>query len=169
MKLQLEKSSLRKHEPPREKQRYKSRFQRMDNFDEEEEEENRRYMGSPVRIDFSITLVIFLIFAILDVIYFMFISNILLIFPLIVHGIFLPVLFSMSYKQKQGKTPVGGIVIFLKLIITYMIVYMIVKIIVSFLSNDPFSATIYIIIGLVMTLMWLKILNQFTRIGKALR
>lgn len=171
LKVQMERSQRMPEVQPKEKKRYKSWFRRPkekinDEFDDYEDDEYRR---APVVMDFSMTLIIFLVFGIMDIMYFVFSGFMLaLIFPLLIHAIFLPILFNMAYKQKRGQLPVGGIITFLKTIVVYMVVYMTVKIVISFATRDYFSATIYIVIGAFMTYMWLKILNQFNKIGKAL-
>ena len=133
-----------------------------DFFDDDEDYE-KSYQRSPVGIDLSMTLFLFVIFLVTDLIGLVFMANGFFGFlPIIVHGVFLPVLFTIVYKQKKGDYPPRIIVTYLKIVIAYMIVYMIVKSIVALLPPyiDVLSLVITLVIGGFMIYVYNRLLQQ---------
>lgn len=127
-------------------------------FDDDEDYEGRYMARGPVSIDLSLTLLIFIIFAITDAIYMSF--NPFMFFAMIVHASFLPFLMYMVFKQRRGEFPPRSILTYLQVVITYMAVYVGVKIIVNLLVFDLISVAINLLIGIFMIFMFNRVLQQ---------
>lgn len=130
---------------------------------EDDEESEGRY---PVRagvsggMDLTFSLMIFVVFAIMDLVFFLINPNPFMIIPLIVHGVFLPFLFYIAVKQKRGEFPPRIIVTFIQLIITYMVVYMGAEIVIAFFMGYFLMIAIYLFIGILMVFVWSRVLQQ---------
>lgn len=84
--------------------------------------------------------------------------------PLVVHAVFLPILFSMAYKQHHGESFLKGFVNFIALIIAYMVVYMASEIIVALVTGNYLMIGIYLFIGLLMVVVFARVLQQVKKI-----
>ncbi len=131
-------------------------------YDDEEDYSDR----SPVRgeaagrLDLTSSLLIFVVFTIIDLMTFFIIPIVLMLLPLIVHGVFLPYLYSIANKQKRGELPPRNILTFIQLIIAYMVIYMGVEIVVAFALGNFLTVGIFLFIGFSMVFTWLGVLQQ---------
>ncbi len=132
----------------------------FDDDDSEDEEYNR----PRVRVDLTTSLLVFVLFAAIDFIWF--VSNPFFIFnllPLIVHGAYLPVLFYIAQKQKRGELPPKFIFTYIQIIISYIVAFISVKIVAALLSFNPTTIMIvffFIFIGGFMIYQYKRLENQ---------
>jgi hypothetical protein len=130
---------------------------------EDDEDYDGRY---PVRggvsggMDLTFSLMIFVVFAAMDLVFFLITPFIFMVLPLIVHGVFLPFLFYIAIKQKRGEFPPRIIVTFIQLIIAYMVVYMGAEIVVALVLGNFLMIGIYLFIGILMVFIWNRVLQQ---------
>ncbi|MBN2153594.1 MAG: hypothetical protein JW839_19215 [Candidatus Lokiarchaeota archaeon] len=132
-----------------------------DDEDDEESEGRVPFRGMGVGgLDLMFSLVIFVIFAGMDLIFFLITPTPFLLFPLIVHGVFLPFLFYIAVKQRRGEFPPRIMVTFIQLIIAYMVVYMGAEIVVALVLGNILMIGIYLFIGILMVFIWSRVLQQ---------
>lgn len=129
-------------------------------YDDEEDANSGRFIARTPMIDWTIYLLLFVVFAVMDFIFLLYNPTIWMALPLIVHGVFLPFLFYIAYKQRRRELPPKGFVTFIQLIIVYMVVYMIAEIIVAITMVNYVMIGIYITIGVCMVLVWSRVLQQ---------
>ncbi|MEX2681116.1 MAG: AN1-type zinc finger domain-containing protein [Candidatus Sigynarchaeota archaeon] len=103
---------------------------------------------------------IFGIFAAFDVINLIVVPSIWTLLPVIVHGIFLPVLMYQAYQQAKGIFPPRTMVMFIQLLIAYMVVYLAVAITMGLVVGNFVGVAINIFIGICMVMMWSRVLQQ---------
>jgi hypothetical protein len=129
-------------------------------YDDEEDANSGRFIARTPMINWTIYLLLFVVFAVMDFILLLYNPTIWMALPLIVHGVFLPFLFYIAYKIRRRELPPKGFVTFIQLIIAYMIVYMIAEIIVAIQMVNYVMIGIYITIGICMVLVWSRVLQQ---------
>jgi len=129
-------------------------------YDDEEENNSGRFAASRPVVNMSMYLLIFVIFAIMDVINLALFPTILTALPVIVHGVFLPLLLYIVYKQRRGEVPPNIMVTFMQLLIAYMIVYLTTEIIMAAMFGNFFTVGIDVFIGICMVIMWSRVLQQ---------
>lgn len=131
-------------------------------YDDEEEESGRYPVRSGMAggMDLTFSLMIFVVFAIMDLVFFLISPTGFMMLPLIVHGAFLPFLFYIAVKQKRGEFPPQIILTFIQLIIAYMVVYMGAEIVVAFAMGNFLMIGIYLFIGILMVFIWSRVLQQ---------
>ncbi len=130
-------------------------------YDDEEESEGRYPVRGGIAggMDLSCSLWLFVIFAIVDLVFFLGTGNPFMALPLIVHGVFLPFLFYIAVKQKRGEFPPRVMLTYIRLVIAYMVVYMGAEIVASIFLN-PIMIGIYLFIGILMVFLWSRVLQQ---------
>jgi hypothetical protein len=131
-------------------------------FDDDEEYDGRFPVRGGVAggMDLTCSLMIFVIFAIMDLVFFLSTANPFMALPLVVHGVFLPFLFYIAVKQKRGGFPPSTILTFIQLIIAYMVVYMGAEIVAAIFQGNIVMVGIYIFIGIFMVFIWSRVLRQ---------
>ncbi|HME53067.1 MAG TPA: AN1-type zinc finger domain-containing protein [Candidatus Lokiarchaeia archaeon] len=129
-------------------------------FDDEEDANSGRFIARTPMMNWMFYLLLFVIFAVMDFIFLLNYPTIWMALPLIVHGVFLPFLFYIAYKQRRRELPPKGFVTFIQLIIVYMVVYMIAEIIVAISMRNYVMIGIYITIGVCMVVVWSRVLQQ---------
>jgi len=129
-------------------------------FDDEEDQSSGRFIARGPAMDLSLWLMIFVVFAVMDFIFLLYNFTPIMILPLIVHGVFLPFLFTLAYKQRRGLLPPRAIFTFIQTIISYMVVYMIAEIVVAIVIGNLIMIGIYVFIGVLMVLVWSRVLQQ---------
>ena len=130
------------------------------NYDDEEENDSKRFVASRPAVNMSMYLLIFVIFAIMDIINLALFPTILTALPVIVHGVFLPLLLYIIYKLRRGEVPPSIMVTFIQLLIAYMIVYLITEIIAAAVLGNFFTIGMDVFIGICMVIMWRRVLQQ---------
>nr|MDO8110092.1 hypothetical protein [Candidatus Sigynarchaeota archaeon] len=131
--------------------------------DEKEESGNKGIAFVPAN-NLAYVLVTFFIFAAIDLIMFVSMPIVFLLFPLVVHGAFLPVLLYIIYKQRRGEYPPTTTLTFIQITITYMVIYMITQVIVATITGDFLTIGIYLMIGIMLVSSWARILGQYKAI-----
>jgi hypothetical protein len=129
-------------------------------FDDEEESNGGRFITRGPAMDLTLWLLIFVVFAVMDLIFLLYNPTIVMALPLIVHGVFLPFLFTIAYKQRRGLLPPRAIFTFIQVIIAYMVVYMAAEIVVALFIGNFIMIGIYVFIGVLMVLVWSRVLQQ---------
>jgi hypothetical protein len=170
VRMQLERGNTSRAEakqpynenPGTERRYYQEKGEPRGFEDDDEEYDSGRYRvgGSPVRMDLTFTLLIFVIFAVIDAVFLLMQPILVMALPLIVHGAFLPFLFYIAIKQKRGQFPPRIIVTFIQLVIAYMVVYMGAEIVVAFVMGNFLMIGIYLFIGIMMVMIWSRLLQQ---------
>ncbi len=151
-----------KNEAPGNERRFYQDKGEPRNYDDDEEYDGRYPVGGGVAggMDLTFSLMIFVVFAIMDLVFFLIYPNVFMILPLIVHGAFLPFLFYIAIKQKRGEFPPRIMLTFIQLIIAYMVVYMGAEIVVAIVSFNYVMIGIYLFIGILMVFIWSRVLQQ---------
>jgi len=129
-------------------------------YDDEEDASGGRFITRGPAMDLTLWLLIFVVFAVMDFIFLLYNFYFVMALPLIVHGVFLPFLFTIAYKQRRGLLPPRAIFTFIQTIIAYMIVYMVAEIIVAISIGNFIMIGIYVFIGVLMVLVWSRVLQQ---------
>ncbi len=131
-------------------------------YDEDEEDESRYPVRGAVAggMDLTFSLMIFVVFAIMDFVFFLVYPDPIMMVILIVHCGFLPFLFYIAIKQKRGEFPPRIIVTFIQLIIAYMIVYIGAEIVVALFRSQFVMIGIYLFIGILMVFIWSRVLQK---------
>ncbi len=125
----------------------------------DEEENNKRFAVGP-SMNMFMFMLIFVLFAAFDVISLVIAPSIWTALPLFVHGVFLPILTYIAYKQRKGDYPPSSMITFVKLLITYMVIYLAVGITIAIVFGNIFSVAIDLFIGICMVIMWRRVLQQ---------
>nr|MDO8112308.1 AN1-type zinc finger domain-containing protein [Candidatus Sigynarchaeota archaeon] len=147
--------------PVNEKNYYADKTEPKPYEEDDEENSSGRYVArGPVGGDLTLSLMIFVVFAIMDTIFLLFTPTFFMFLPIIVHVVFLPFLFYIAYKQKRGEFPPRIVVTFIQVIITYMVVYMAAEVVVAFTMGNFVMIGIYLVIGVMMVLVWSRVLQQ---------
>ncbi|NMC04991.1 MAG: hypothetical protein GYA24_07265 [Candidatus Lokiarchaeota archaeon] len=150
------------NEAPASERRFYQDGEKPRAYDDDDEYDGRYPVRAGVAggMDLTFSLMIFVVFAIMDLVFFLIQPIPFMIFPLIVHGAFLPFLFYIAVKQKRGEFPPRVIVTFIQIIIAYMVVYMGAEIVVAFLIGNFIMIGIYLFIGILMVFVWTRVLQQ---------
>ncbi|MEX2680861.1 MAG: AN1-type zinc finger domain-containing protein [Candidatus Sigynarchaeota archaeon] len=129
--------------------------------DEEDSDVSMRLGGGMVgSVNLVFGLVVFLIFAGMDLAFFLMFQNPFMLLPLIVHAVFLPFLFYIAIKQKRGLLPPKAMVGFIQLIIGYMLVYTGVEIVVAIVQGNFLMIGIYLFFGICLLVFLNRVLQQ---------
>jgi hypothetical protein len=148
---------------PREERVPQSRIDAKE-FDDDDEMDQRFPQGGramPVGIDLSMSLLLFVIFLITDLISILYYPDPINLLPIFVDAVFLPVLLYISIKMKRGELPPGGIFLFIKTILTYLVVYIIVKVIADIFTPDQLlSLFITVLVCGILIYFYNRILQQ---------
>lgn len=148
------------NEPPLNERNYSQDYKASREYDDDEEDKGGRFVARGPAVNLSMYLLIFVFFAIMDFINLIIVPTIWTALPLIVHGVFLPLLFYIVYKQRQGDFSPRIMVTFIQLLIVYMIVYLITDIIVAGIFGYFLTIAVDIFIGFCMVMMWRRVLQQ---------
>ncbi|MHA1369869.1 MAG: AN1-type zinc finger domain-containing protein [Promethearchaeota archaeon] len=171
LKIQLERETGARRVKYEQRPAYKetrkfSRYRRDDDdFFVDDEDYDRYYSRPIVRMDLSLSLIMFVLMAIIDVFFFTVRGSILLLFVIIVHAIFLPILFNYVLKQKRGQLTPRMLLKFFQIMILYMVVYLSLKIIISIILLDYFAIIINLFFGVFMIYIGWRFINQIKRIS----
>jgi hypothetical protein len=165
VRMQLEQATAPRYDRSPNEPYYNERKYAPDNtssrdYDDEAENNNGSYAARSPASNMSIYLLIFVIFAIMDVINLALLPTILSALPVIVHGIFLPLLLYIVYKQRRGEVPPSIMITFIQFLIAYMIAYLATEIIVAAIFGNYFTIGIDVFIGACMVIMWSRVLQQ---------
>jgi len=165
VRMQLDNRAMPRFERPSNEPSFNERKYSKGNnlpreYDDEEEDKGGRFVAGGPALNLSMYLLIFVIFAVMDVINAILIPTFWTALPLIVHGVFLPYLFYIAYKQRRGDFPPSIMVTFIQLLIVYMIIYLVTEIIVAAFFGNVFTIGIDVFIGICLVIMWRRVLQQ---------